>query len=151
MAKKQANFPGTLDELTVDRQPEQIVTSDSYDVIENAISKIEAELRRITEKSGACVLTISESGVIKLTASEDWTLTLPDTTGITKGLPFLIYKADDNNHRITIVPAAGQTIAGEASYTELNYKNSWVYLKSDVGGWNIIFKSKSLDMGEWES
>jgi len=149
MAKKQANFPGTLDELTVDRQPEQVVTSDSYDVIETAISKIEAELRRITEKSGACVLTVSESGVIKLTASGDWTLTLPNTEGTARGLPFLLYKADDNDHRITIVPAAGQTIAGEASYTELNYKNSWVYLKSDVGDWNILQKSKSLDMGTW--
>lgn len=149
MAKKQANFPGTLDVLDTDRQPEQIVTSDSYDVIEDAITEIEAELRRTTEKSAACSLTINESGVIKLTAPGDWTLTLPDTEGTSKGLPFLLYKADDNNNRITIVPAAGQTIAGEASYIELDYKNSWVYLKSDIGDWNIIFKSKSLDMGEW--
>jgi len=149
MAKKQANFPGTLDELTVDRQPEQVVTSDSYDVIEDAITEIEAELRRMTEKSAACVLAINESGVIKLIATGDWTLTLPNTEGTARGLPFLLYKADDNDHRITIVPAAGQTITGEASYTELNYKNSWVYLKSDVGDWNIVQKSKSLDMGTW--
>lgn len=149
MAKKEANFPETLDILNVDRQPEQVVTSDSYDVIESAITKIEAELRRTTEKSAACILTIAESGVIKLTASGDWILTLPDITGVEMGLPFLVYKADDNNYRITIVPAAGQTIAGETSYTELNYKNSWVYLKSDIDGWDIIFKDKSLDMGEW--
>jgi len=149
MAKKQANFPGTLDELTVDRQPEQVVTSDSYDVIEDAITEIEAELRRMTEKSATCVLAINESGVIKLISTGDWTLTLPNTEGTARGLPFLLYKADDNDHRITIVPAAGQTIAGEASYTELNYKNSWVYLKSDVGDWNILQKSKSLDMGTW--
>jgi len=149
MAKKQANFPGTLDELTVDRQPEQVVTSDSYDVIEDAITEIEAELRRMTEKSATCVLAINESGVIKLISTGDWTLTLPNTEGTARGLPFLLYKADDNDHRITIVPAAGQTIAGEASYTELNYKNSWVYLKSDVGDWNIVQKSKSLDMGTW--
>ena len=149
MAKKEANFPETLDILNVDRQPEQVVTSDSYDVIESAITKIEAELRRTTEKSAACILTIAESGVIKLTASGDWILTLPDITGVEMGLPFLVYKADDNNYRITIVPAEGQTIAGETSYTELNYKNSWVYLKSDIDGWDIIFKDKSLDMGEW--
>jgi len=149
MAKKQANFPETLDVLEVDRQPEQIVTSDSYDVIEDAITKIEAELRRTTEKSAACVLTVSETGVIKLIAAGDWTLTLPSTEGITRGLPFLIYKADDNDHRITIVPAEGETIAGEASYTELDYKNSWIYLKADVGDWNIVQKSKSLDMGTW--
>ena len=149
MAKKQANFPETLDILNVDRQPEQVVTSDSYDVIESAITKIEAELRRTTEKSAACILTIAESGVIKLTASGDWIMTLPDITGVEMGLPFLVYKADDNNYRITIVPAEDQTIAGETSYTELNYKNSWVYLKSDIDGWDIIFKDKSLDMGEW--
>jgi len=149
MAKKQANFPETLDILNVDRQPEQIVTSDSYDVIEDAITEIESELRRTTEKSAACILTINESGVIKLTAPEDWTLTLPSTEGTARGLPFLLFKADNNNNRITIVPAAGQTIAGEASYTELDYKNSWVYLKSDIGDWNIIFKAKSLDMGIW--
>jgi hypothetical protein len=149
MAKKEANFPETLDVLDVDRQPEQVVTSDSYDVIESAITKIEAELRRTTEKSAACILTIAESGVIKLTASGDWILTLPDISGVERGLPFLVYKADDNNYRITIVPAEDQTIAGETSYTELNYKNSWVYLKSDIDGWDIIFKDKSLDMGEW--
>jgi len=149
MAKKQANFPGTLDKLETDRQPEQVVTSDSYDVIEDAITEIEAELRRMTEKSATCVLAINESGVIKLISTGDWTLTLPNTEGTARGLPFLLYKADDNDHRITIVPAAGQTIAGEALYTELNYKNSWVYLKSDVGDWNILQKSKSLDMGTW--
>ena len=151
MAKKQANFPGTLDILVVDRQPNQIVTSDSYDVIEDAITEIEAELRRTTEKTSGCSLTINESGVIKLSAAEDWNLYLPDINDCDVGIPFLIYKADDNDFRITIVPAFGQLIGGEISYAELNYKNSWVYLKSDIGDWNIIFKSKSLDMGEWES
>ena len=151
MAKKQANFPGTLDILQVDRQPNQIVTSDSYDVIEDAITKIEAELRRVTDKGTDAILTINESGVIKVTSpyNTDWNLFLPDINDCVVGLPFLIYKADDNNFRTTIIPAAGQTIAGEDSYTELNYKNSWVYLKSDIGEWNIIFKSESLDMGEW--
>lgn len=155
MPKKQAEFPGKKDILIIDRQPKQTVTSDSYDVIESAITQIEAELRRTTEKLSECTLTPKESGVIKLTATEDWILYLPDINDlemgftIEPGLPYLLFKADDNNNRITVLSYIGQTIDGKVSYTELDCKNSWVYLKSSVIGWDIVLKSKSLDMGEW--
>ena len=51
MAKNQSNYPGSLDVLDTDRQAGQLVTSDSYDIIEDAITEIEAELRRVTAKS----------------------------------------------------------------------------------------------------
>ena len=44
MAKKPCNFPTSLDNLTEDRQPGDIVTSDSYDVIENAINALERKV-----------------------------------------------------------------------------------------------------------
>ena len=42
MAKKQCDFPTSLDTLDTDRVAGQIVTSDSYDVIETAITEVEA-------------------------------------------------------------------------------------------------------------
>ena len=50
MAKKQCNFPDSLDTLDTDRQSGQTVTSDSYDVIETAITQLEIhafELKKI--------------------------------------------------------------------------------------------------------
>ena len=46
MAKNQANFPTSLDTLNVDRVAGQIVTSDSYDIIETAITEIEKVVPR---------------------------------------------------------------------------------------------------------
>lgn len=41
MAKKACNFPTSLDTLDTDRTAGQVITSDSYDVIENAITEVE--------------------------------------------------------------------------------------------------------------
>ena len=40
MAKNQANYPGSLDILNVDRVAGALVTSDSYDIIEDAIKNV---------------------------------------------------------------------------------------------------------------
>jgi len=148
MPKTQAGFPKNKDVLIVDRQPRQKLPSTDFDIVESAITQIEAELRRTTDKYGTCTLETSDSGIIKVEATEDWILTLPGTTGLDTGLPFLIYKADDNKKGITLACSEeGETIAGEATYLELNYQNSWVYLKSNIIGWDIVSKSRSLDMG----
>ena len=44
MAKKPCNFPNSLDNLVEDRKPGDVVTSDSYDVIENAINALERKV-----------------------------------------------------------------------------------------------------------
>ena len=46
MAKNQANFPTSLDTLDTDRVAGQVVTSDSYDIIETAITEIEKVIPR---------------------------------------------------------------------------------------------------------
>ena len=46
MAKNQANFPTSLDTLDTDRVAGQVVTSDSYDIIETAITEIEKVVPR---------------------------------------------------------------------------------------------------------
>ncbi len=44
MAKKPCNFPNSLDNLVEDRKPGDVVTSDSYDVIESAINALEQKV-----------------------------------------------------------------------------------------------------------
>lgn len=44
MAKKPCNFPNSLDNLVEDRKPGDVVTSDSYDVIESAINALERKV-----------------------------------------------------------------------------------------------------------
>ena len=57
MAKTQANFPTSLDVLNTDREAGQVITSASYDVIEDAITEIEAWLGIVKTGSGAIVCT----------------------------------------------------------------------------------------------
>jgi len=44
MAKKPCNFPNSLDNLVEDRKPGDVITSDSYDVIESAINALEQKV-----------------------------------------------------------------------------------------------------------
>lgn len=44
MAKKPCNFPNSLDNLVEDRKPGDVITSDSYDVIESAINALERKV-----------------------------------------------------------------------------------------------------------
>jgi len=57
MAKNQCNFPASLDTLDTDRQAGQVVTSDSYDVVETAITEIEKYAYNINDMNSAGIVT----------------------------------------------------------------------------------------------
>lgn len=132
MAKNQANYPGSLDVLNVDRQAGALVTSNSYDIIEDAITEIEAEMRRVTAKTTTGTLTTSEGGLVSCSATGAYTLTLPASTG-NIGLGYFFIKTDNNSNAITLKASTGNSekINGSATYTNLNSQWDWVWLKSD--------------------
>ena len=63
MAKNQCNFPASLDTLNVDRQKGHDVTSDSYDIIETAVTELE-------KKVGADSSAVTTSHDYKIAALE---------------------------------------------------------------------------------
>lgn len=146
MAKEQSNYPGSLDVLDVDRQAGQVVPSAAFDVIEDAITEIEAELRRITAKTSAGTLAATEGGLILCTASADYTLGLPAAASNT-GLLYFIVKTDDNSNRITLDANASETIGGSLTYTDLNYQWAYVVIKSDGTNWQILARSRIIVHG----
>jgi len=141
MPKEQSNYPGSLDNLIVDRLAGQVVPSAAFDVIEDAITEIEKELRRVTTKTGAATLTANEGGLIFCTSSTDYTLGLPPAASNT-GLLYFIVKTDNNYYRITLEPNGSETIAGSLTYTDLNYQWAHVAIKSDGTNWQIIARSR---------
>lgn len=141
MAKEQSNYPSSLDNLIVDRQSGQVVPSVAFDIIEDAITEIEKELRRSTAKTGTATLTANEGGLIVCTASADYTLGLPAAATNT-GLLYFIVKADNNANRITLDANASETIGGSLTYTDLNYQWAYVVIKSDGTNWQIIARSR---------
>ena len=147
MAKNPANYPASLDVLDTDRVAGQVVTSDSYDIIESAITQIEAELRRVTAKSSSGILTPSEGGLIKVSAVAGYTLYLPTAVGNT-GLEYVILKTDENANLITIDADETETINGETTYTGLDYQWACASFKSDGANW--IVRTKGFDAkGTW--
>jgi len=141
MPKEQSNYPGFLDNLIVDRQSGQVVPSDAFDVIEDAITQIEAELRRVATKTEAATLTASEGGLIVCTSSANYTLGLPPAA-INTGLLYFIIKTDNNSYTITLDANAGETIGGALTYTDLSYQWAYVAIKSDGANWQIIARSR---------
>ncbi|MBA7510897.1 hypothetical protein ES705_02886 [subsurface metagenome] len=142
MAKEQCNYPGSLDNLITDRQAGQVVTSDSYDVIETAITEIEAELRRRTLKTVADILLVNEGGLIECTASADYTLGLPPASNT--GLLYFIVKTDDNPYRITLDANGSETINGSLTYLDLTYQWAFVVIKSNGTNWVIVARSRMI-------
>ncbi|MBA7577709.1 hypothetical protein ES708_19562 [subsurface metagenome] len=140
MAKEQSNYPSSLDSLTVDRQSGQVVPSAAFDIIEDAITEIEAELRRSTTKTGAGTLAATEGGLIICTASADYTLGLP--TASNTGLLYFIVKADNNANRVTLDANESEMIGGSLTYTDLVYQWAYVVIKSDGTNWQIIARSR---------
>lgn len=143
MAKNQCNYPNSLDNLITDRQSGDIVTSNSYDILETAITEIEAELRRKTIKTVATTLLISEGGLIKVSAVSAYSLGLPTAAG-NKGLVYFIIKTDDNSNLITIDADGTETINGELTYTDLNYQWAYIVIKSDDANWVILARSRMI-------
>lgn len=141
MAKEQSNYPSSLDTLIIDRQSGQVVPSAAFDVIEDAITEIEKELRRVTTKTGTATLTATEGGLIICTASADYTLGLPAVASNT-GLLYFIVKTDNNYYRITLDANESETIGGSLTYTDLNYQWAYIVIKSDGTNWQVIARSR---------
>lgn len=141
MAKEQANYPSSLDTLIVDRQSGQVVPSAAFDIIEDAITELEAELRRSTAKTETATLTATEGGLIVCTASADYTLGLPTATTNT-GLLYFIVKTDNNSNRVTLDANESETVGGSLTYTDLSYQWAYVVIKSDGTNWQIIARSR---------
>ena len=140
MAKTQCNYPTSLDVLNTDRVAGQDILSVTDDIIETAITQIEAELRRVTVKTGVATLTSSEGGFIKVSAAGAYALTLPTAVGNT-GLTYIFVKTDDNANLITIDGNASETINGSLTYTGLNSQYAYVTIRSDNANWYILFRS----------
>ena len=100
---------------------------------------LEFDVNRITTKSGAGNLTIGECGLVKLTASDLYTLGLPTAIGNT-GRYFALYKSDNNNNLITLDGYEDETIDGQITYTGLNYQYAFVVLKSNGAEWLIVYR-----------
>jgi len=143
MAKLQCNYPNSLDVLNVDRVAGDVVTSDSYDIKETAITQIEAELRRVTAKTGAATLTASEGGLILVSAAGAYSITLPTAVG-NNGLTYFIIKTDDNANLVTIDGDTTETINGALTYTDLNYQYAYVAIRSDNANWFILYSSTNV-------
>lgn len=141
MAKEQSNYPGSLDNLIVDRTPGQVVPSVAFDIIEDAITEIEAELRRSTTKTEAATLAATEGGLIICTSAADYTLGLPSAFD-NAGLLYFIVKTDNNSYRVTLDANESETISGSLIYTDLSYQWAYVVIKSDGWNWQIIARSR---------
>jgi len=98
---------------------------------------LEFDVNRITIKTGAGTLTIEESGLVKLIASDPYILGLPTASG-NLGKYFALYKSDDNSNLITIDAYEDETINGQLTYTGLNYQYAFVILKSNGAEWVIL-------------
>ena len=143
MAKEQANYPGSLDILTVDRITGQAVPSAAFDIIEDAITEIEEELRRVTTKTAAATLTNDEGGMILVScAVTPYTLGLPSAVG-NNGLTYRIIKTDNNTNLITIDANGTETINGSLTHTDLNYQWAYITIKSNNVNWIILNSSQT--------
>ncbi|TET08527.1 MAG: hypothetical protein E3J83_03555 [Candidatus Atribacteria bacterium] len=141
MAKEQANYPASKDVLDTDRVAGQDVTSTSYDIIEDAITEMQAEMRRVTAKTTTATLTSSEGGFVKVTAASAWTLGLPPASGDLTGLTYFIVKTDANSNLITIDANASETINGAFTYVGLQHQWNWVIIRLDGSNWVIMASS----------
>ena len=145
MAKTQANFPTSLDVLNTDREAGQVITSASYDVIEDAITEIEAEIRRVTPKTGTATLTEAMGGTVLVSAAgAAYTITLPTAAGNT-GLTYHFIKTDANYTLITLAANGAETFNYESStgapvatYARLNTYCAEVTIVSDGANWQCI-------------
>ena len=92
----------------------------------------------VTSSATTNTLTVAESGLVLV--SDTHTETLPTAVG-NSGLIYIIKKTDDDTDLITLDGNAAETIDGELTYTELYYKNAYVWLISDNANWQIIQES----------
>ncbi|GAJ10641.1 unnamed protein product, partial [marine sediment metagenome] len=104
---------------------------------------LEFDVNRVTVKSGAGDLTIAECGIIKLSASEPYTLNLPTAIG-NKGKYFVFLKTDDNSNLITLDAFGSETIGGQLTYIDLDYQGAYILIKSDGADWQIFGRSRKI-------
>ncbi len=110
MAKKPCNFPVSLDNLNVDRQSGDVVTSDSYDVIENAINALE-------QKVGIDGSTVTTSHDYKITDL----VSKKHTQGTDTTLGTMTADINMNSHQLTSLSApdaSGEAIRQTSKITE---------------------------------
>jgi len=96
---------------------------------------------RVTTKTGTCTLTVDEAGVVLVSASSDYTITLPTAVGNT-GLTYKFKKTDANYNCITLDGDGSETINYEnadgvpkLTYSRLNTYGAEVTLVSDGSNW----------------
>lgn len=90
--------------------------------------------------SGAVTLTLPDASTVFASSFTD-----PSTNqsvSIASGGLLVLKKTDASENYVTVTPAAGQTIDGEASYT-LTVQNQHVMLHSNGSGWTVIGQSLS--------
>jgi len=155
MAKEQSNYPASKDVLDTDRQAGQVVTSAAFDVIEDAITEIEAEIRRVTTKTTTGTLTSAEGGLISCSSTGGaYTLTLPASTGL-PGLAYFFVKTDVSANTITLDGSSGEKINGSLTYTDLDEQWDWVVLRSDTSStgnhWVILSEGSAnyAELNKW--
>ena len=134
MAKTQANYPTSKDVLDTDRVAGQEIASATTDVIEDAITEMQAEMRRVISKTTTATLTSSEGGLILVSAASAYTITLPTAIG-NEGLTYTFLKTDNNANLITIDGHGAETINGALTYTKLNSQWVSITIKSDNANW----------------
>ena len=103
----------------------------------NLLSGGTFDIKRITTKTGAATLVVSESGLILVSAAAPHTLVLPPAATVT-GVEFWIVKTDDNTNLVTVDGDDTETINGELTWTGLNFQWAFLHVKSDGTNYVIL-------------
>jgi len=98
---------------------------------------------RVTSKTTTATLTVAEAGTVLVSASSDYTITLPTAVGNT-GLTYKFKKTDANYNCITLDGNGSETINYEnadgvpkLTYPRLNTYGAEVTLVSDGSNWQV--------------
>ena len=99
---------------------------------------------QVTVKSGAATLTLAEAGLILVSATADYTLTLPTAVGHA-GLTYHFVKTDANYNLITLDGDGTETFnypnddgVPKETYPRLNTYGAEVTVVSDGSNWQVI-------------
>jgi len=120
-----------------EKELETVTTPNFNDEIKYAVT-------RVTTKTGAGTLTVSEGGLIKVSAASAYTLTLPTAVGH-EGLTYHFVKTDANYNLITLDGNGTETFnfpnddgVPKQTYTRLNTYCAEVTVVSDGANWQCI-------------
>jgi hypothetical protein len=106
-------------------------------------------MRHFQQVSADYSLRVNDFAVDVTTGASTITVTLPNAASVRKEYEFRISKADQSTGLISIVPAAGEYIAGRASIT-LTHIDQVATLVSNGSGWEVkSFGGLSLRLGAY--